>query len=530
MFVPLTPVRCLYRAVDLYGPKTGVVSGPHRFTYAQFGERAERLAAGLLDEGVREGDRVAWLSFNTHQLLEGYFGVPLAQAVVMPLNVRLAPPEIIAILNRSAASVLLFENEFAPLAERCRAACPAIRRYIALDGPAAGSDLAYEELLARRRLHRPDIFSFDENAIAAMFYTSGSTGAPKGVMLAHRTLYLHAVNLAGTLHRDDRSVELHTIPLFHANGWGRPHTATMIGMRQVLVRRFDPVTVFRLIQEEHAEGMGLAPVMADMLLRSPEIGRYDLSSMKQIHLGGAAASPDLIRRMEEAFGCTVIAAYGLTETSPAAASARPKSTVAYAGEDDRARRQAMAGWPLPGVEIRVVDLDGNDVPRDSHTIGEVIIRGDCVMDGYYDDPAATAAAIRPGGWLCTGDVAVWDDENYIQIVDRRKDIIVSGGENVSSLEVERAILSHPAVFECAVVAAPDEKWGEVPVAFVVLHPGGRLSAAELLEFLRERIAGFKIPAAVEFVEGALPKSGTGRIVKRGLRERLWAGLERRVKG
>jgi fatty-acyl-CoA synthase len=531
MFVPLTPLRCLYRAVDLYGGKVGIVGGDCRFTYAEFGERCERLAGGLIAQGVRAGDRIAFLSFNNHRLLEGYFGVPLAGATVMPLNVRLTPAELIQILNHSGACMLLFENDFAPLIEHFRKACPSITRYVTLDGNIPAADLTYEELLVLRRLDRPDVMSFDEGAIAELFYTSGSTGAPKGVMLSHRTLYLHALSVLGseTTHSDN-NVELHTIPLFHANAWGRPHFATMNGLKQVMVRRFDPALVCRLIQEEGATQMGLVPTMANALLNFPDLGRYNFSSMRTIFIGGAASSPELIGRMEQAFGCTVMAGYGLTETAPVASSGRPKGTLPDSGHEERLRRQAMAGWPLPGVEIRVVDIQGADVPRDGVSIGEVVIRGDEVMDGYYQDPAATKAAIGPGGWLHTGDMAVWDEERYIHIVDRKKDIIISGGENISSIEVERAIASHPDVLECAVVSAPDPQWGEVPAAFVVPKEGRRIGEADLIAWLEGRIARFKCPRRIRVVESALPKTGTGKILKRELREQFWEGMTRRVQG
>jgi fatty-acyl-CoA synthase len=529
MIVPLTPVRCLYRGVDLYGKKVGVVSGSARFTYAQFGERCERLAAGLIAEGIRPGDRVAYLSFNNNALLEGYYGVVLAKAVVMPLNVRLTPPELVAILNHSEARELIFENDFLPLVEHIRKACPAIERYVTIDAAGPAADFTYEELLSRGRLERPDVFSFDENAIAELFYTSGSTGTPKGVMLSHRTLYLHALAVAGTFNHDDTAVELHTIPLFHANGWGRPQASTMMGIKQVMVRRFEPTLVFRLVQEEKATAMSVVPTMANALLNAPDIGQFDLSSLKEIHVGGAAASPELIARLEQAFHCVSMGGYGLTETCPVATSSRHKGTVEYTSEADRLGHQAMAGWPIPGVEIKVVDLQMKDVPRDMRSVGEVVIRGDEVMDGYYKDPQGTAAVMTEG-WFHTGDMAVWDDENYIHIVDRKKDIIISGGENISSLEVEKAIFAHPAVLECAVVAAPDNKWGEIPAAFVVLKSGHALTSEELNEFLQERIAKFKIPRVFEFLETALPKTGTGKIVKRELREKFWAGRAKRVQG
>ena len=529
MNVPLTPMRCLYRAVDLYSRKVGVVSGDCRYTYAQFGERCERLAAGLLAEGIRRGDRVAYLSFNTNQLLEGYYGVPLTHAIVMPLNVRLQPAELEAILSHAEVRMLLFENDFVPYVSALRKSCPSIERFVAIDGNAPGVDLSLEELLSHGRIERPDIFSFDENEIAELFYTSGSTGTPKGVMLSHRTLYMHALMAALAIGCRDDTVELHTIPLFHANGWGRPQTATLFGAKQVMVRRFDPSQVLRLIQREKVTSCSVVPVMANALLNCPNLGEFDTSSLEEIHIGGAASSPELVARMEAALGCRVLAGYGLTETAPVASTSRKKSTVQYKDDDDRIRHQAMAGWPVPGCEMRVVDAHMGDVPRDMETVGEIVVRGDNVMDGYFREPEATKA-VMSGHWLHTGDMAVWDEENYVHIVDRKKDIIISGGENISSIELENAISAHPAVFECAVVAAPDGKWGEVPVAIVVQKPGQELDERQLLAYLETRVARFKLPRTIEFAEGPLPKTGTGKILKRQLREKFWKGKERRVQG
>jgi fatty-acyl-CoA synthase len=522
MQVPLTPIRCLYRAVDLYPNKIGIVDGADRFTYAQFGERCEQLAAGLLSLGVQPGDRVAYLSFNNHQLLEGYFGVLLAGATVMPINVRLTVAELSSIIQHSEPRVLIFESDFLPVVQQLLNVCPAMEYAVEIGQ-------AYEGLLARGRVKRPDLFSIDESAIAELFYTSGSTGTPKGVMLSHRTLYLHAIYVANIFCRDDSSVELHTIPLFHANGWGRPQACTMMGMRQVMVRKFDSVQVLRLIEQERATSMSLVPTMANMLLHCPQLGQFDTSSLQVIMTGGAASSPELVERMERAFHCLCQAGYGLTETSPVATFARKKSTVEYADESDRMRRQAMTGWAMPGCEIRVVDLRMNEVPRDMQTIGEIVIRGDLVMDGYYKEPEATAA-VMTDGWLHTGDMAVWDEESYILIVDRKKDIIISGGENISSIEVERAIAAHPSVLECAVVAAPDPQWGEVPVAWVVRKPGVEIAEGDLCEFLQTRLAKFKLPRRLNFSNDPLPKTGTGKILKRELRETLWAGRESRIQG
>jgi fatty-acyl-CoA synthase len=522
MHVPLTPIRALYRAVDLFGRKTGVVCGERRFTYAEFGERVERLAFGLLSEGVVPGDRVAFLSFNTHQLLEGYFGAPLIRAIVMPLNVRLTAAELTGILCHAEPRIVIYEPDFAPVVEQLRAACPGVQRWIEVGA-------AYEELLQRGRIERPDIFTFDEREIAELFYTSGSTGTPKGVTLSHRTLYMHMLAVSATFYNDETMVELHTIPLFHANGWGRPQCATLHGLKQVMVRRFEPAHVLRLIQEEKATSMSLVPTMANALLHCPELASYDLSSLRQIHLGGAASSPELIERLEAVFPCPAMSGYGLTETSPVATSARDKSTLAEMSEPERIRRRAMTGWSLPGCEIRVVDLQMKDVPRDMESIGEIVMRGDNIMDGYFREPKATAD-VMTNGWLHTGDMAMWDEENYIHIVDRKKDIIISGGENISSIEVERAIASHPAVLECAVVSAPDPQWGEVPATFVTVKPGHALDEGVLCEYLQGRIAKFKMPRRFHFSDTALPKTGTGKILKRELRETLWSNKDLRIQG
>ncbi len=523
MNVPLTPIRCLSRAADLFGKRPGIFCGAKSFTYSEFADRAQRLAGALLALGVQPQDRVAYLSFNTHRLLEGYYGVVLAGAIVMPLNVRLSLPEVAGILNHSGARVLLYEPDFEPLLPDLREQCKSLASILAL------TDDQYEPLIAEAQPVPLDFMQTDENSIAELFYTSGSTGTPKGVALTHRTLYLHALDIAGTFRTPETAVDLHTIPLFHANGWGRPQVSTMLGIQQVMVRRFEPAGVCELIQRHRATHMSLVPTMVNALLNFPELHKFDLSSLERVMIGGAASSPELIQRAEKALGCECDAGYGLTETAPVLTVANRKPGLEYRDETDRFRRQAMAGWPVLGVELRVVDPEDRPVPRDHETIGEVVARGDHVMDGYYREAEATKAVLRDG-WFHTGDMAVWDDEGYIHIVDRKKEIIISGGENISSIEVEKAIFSHPDVFECAVVAAPDEKWGEVPAAIVVRKPDTSVTAEQLLEYLAARLGRFKLPRVIEFSEEPLPKTGTGKIRKMVLKEKFWAGKEKRVQG
>jgi fatty-acyl-CoA synthase len=377
----------------------------------------------------------------------------------------------------------------------------------------------YEALLAGSPAYRTDVMTVDENSLAELFYTSGTSAEPKGVMLTHRNIYLHAYNSGLGLRDGEKdAVELHTIPLFHANGWGVAHFLTLIGGKHVMIQRFDPPEVFRLIEAERVNYCGLVPAMATALVNCPERANYDLRSLRRINIGGAASSPTLVKEVEKNLGCSCFSGYGLTETAPVLSVSLIKAGYSWEGEE-RFTRQAMTGYAMPGVELRVVDSNDQDVPRDGHAIGEIITRSDGVMEGYWGQPKATAE-VMGGGWFHTGDMAVWDEHGYILIVDRKKDVIITGGENVSSLEVEKVLLSHSAVLEAAVLPAPDQKWGEVPRALVVLKAGARAGEMELIEHCRTHLAHYKCPCAVEFME-SLPKTGTGKVLKRDLRKKYW---------
>src|SRR5215469_7648975 len=489
MNIPLTPIRFLRYAEQQFPKRTAVVCGKERFTYAQFAERVSKLAGALRKTGVQPGERVAFLSTNCHRLMEAYYGVIEAGAVLLPLNIRLAPQELAYILNDAGAHILLFQNHFRELVKSFGPKLTTVKNFYSLDVVAEADRLStqnYEALLISAPPYRSDITQVDENSLAELFYTSGTSAEPKGVMLTHRNIYLHALNAGLALHTDNEAVELHTIPLFHANGWGVAHFLTLLGGKHVMMQKFDPPEVFRLIEAEHVNYCSLVPAMATALVNCTERQKYDLSSLKRISIGGAASSATLVCEVEEKLGCTCFSGYGLTETAPVLTISPMKPGMNWEGQQ-RFLGQAMTGYAIPGVELRVVDTNDEEVPRDGKSMGEIVTRTDGVMEGYWQQPEATADVLR-GGWFHTGDMATWDEDGYFLIVDRKKDIIVSGGENVSSLEVEKILLSHPAVLEVATIPVPDPLWGEVPKALVVLKPGAQASEIELVEHCRARLA------------------------------------------
>ncbi len=517
MNVPLTPLRFLRYAERQYAGRTAVVSRGERFTYKQFGERVGRLAGALRQGGVQPGDRVAFLGTNSHRLLEAYYGVLEAGAVLLPLNIRLSASELSFVLNDSGASILFIDPQFLPLVDSFRQQVPLVRIFCQLDGTVEADWLAkqnYDAWLNSVSPYRCDIAAINEDEVAEIFYTSGTSAQPKGVMLTHRNIYLHALHVSVGFAVENGAVELHTIPLFHANGWGIAHFLTMLGGKHVMVDTFDPVTIFELIEAERVNHFSAVPFMATVLVNHPKRGDYDLTSMRRIVIGGAASSPTLVREVEQVFGCQCFSGYGLTETSPSLSCSSTKPELGWTDEE-RHVGQAMTGYAFPGVELHIVGPDDEWLAEDGKAVGELVARGDGVMKGYWKQPELTAEVLR-GGWFHTGDMATIDVNGYALIVDRKKDIIVSGGENISSLEVEKAMLAHPAVFEIAVIPVSDARWGEVPKALVVLKPGASATEKELIDFSRSCLTHYKCPKTVEFVD-ILPKTGTGKVLKKNLR-------------
>jgi len=533
MVLPLTPVRFKRHAARIFGSKQGVVCEDQRFTYQEFNERCDRLSQALLGLGLKPGERVAYLGFNCHRLLEAYYGVPQLQAILLPLNIRLNPEELVYILNDATPRFLCFDPEFIPVVDDMRPRLSSVEHLIALrpspDGskPVWAHPKSHDELVSAAEPREIDYRGIDEASLAELFYTSGTTAHPKGVMLTHRNLYLHAVYAGAALRGGDHDVHLYTIPLFHANSWGAPHFVTLEGGLHVMLKKFEPLAILELVQRERVTKLQMVPTMVIAIINHPDFAKYDLSSVKELFMGGAPTNTALVRQVEQKMpGCVAMGGYGLTETSPVITQARLKAHLAGDSADIQLRRKATAGYTFAGSETRVVRPDGQDVKPDATEVGEVAVRGDVVMAGYWNQPEATRQAIRDD-WFYTGDLGTIDEEGYILIVDRAKDMILSGGENVASAEIERVLYAHPAVLECAVIAVPDDKWGEVPKALITLKPGQRQDQAEILEHCRRHLAGFKVPKSVEFLD-SLPKGGTGKLLKKVLREKYWAGRERRV--
>lgn len=532
-YLPLTPTRFLERTAKLYPGREAVVCGGERFTYRQFQERVNRLSNLLLGLGVSRGDVVAYLELNCHRLLEAYYAIPQIGATLLPLNIRLSPAEIAWIIKDSGAEVVLMDRELAPLLDPVKEELKG-RRIVLMGGGEGYKGIggeSFEELWNQTPSGKPKpLPEIDELEAAELFYTSGTTGNPKGAMISHRSLYLHALYLIPSWDIKLTDRILYTVPLFHINGWGIPQFLTAMGGTHVMLRRFEATVVLELVEREKVAKMFMVPTMALMLLNHPELKRYDLSSLIYIVLGGAPSSKELVRDVEQRLGCRCFGAYGMTENDGPMTTTHPNlSTPFLEGltPEERWGKHCEAGLPILGADVRVVDADRREVKPNSREVGEITLRSDIVMQGYWKRPEETGKVIDEDGYLHTGDMAVMGEDGIVSIVDRQKDLIISGGENIASIEVEKVLLSHPAIQEAAVVGVPDPKWGETPKGVVVLRNGAKVTEGELIEHCRGGLAHFKCPRSIDFVD-ALPRTSVGKIAKRVLRERYWGGFERRV--
>jgi fatty-acyl-CoA synthase len=501
----LTPLAFLERSAAAFPERAAVVDGERRLTWAQFRERVRRLAVALQEAGIEKGDRVAFLAPNVTELLEAHYGVPAAGAVLVAINTRLKREEVGYILEHSGSRLVAVDPSLAHLVEGAPV------EGVLLTG--AGGD--YEALLERAREGEPEDRLESEDDTISINYTSGTTGRPKGVMYTYRGAYLNA--LAEVVHArlDSRSVYLWTLPMFHCNGWCFTWGVTAVGATHVCLPKLEPAEVWRLIEAEGVTHLNGAPTVLVMLISDP--AAHPLERPVLVTTAAAPPPPAVLERTA-ALGFEIHHVYGLTETYGPITICEWNPDWDGLGAEERARVLARQGLNMVTADpVRVVDSEMNDVPADAATMGEVVMRGNNVMKGYFRDERATAEAFR-GGWFHSGDLGVMHPDGYIELRDRAKDIIISGGENVSTIEVERALVRHPDVLEAAVVAIPDEKWGERPKGFVTLRPGATLSEAELIAFSRETLPGFKAPSEIDFCE--LPKTSTGKIKKFELRERV----------
>ena len=515
----LSPLSFLKRSASVFADKTAVVHGTRSYTYRQFEERAHRQASALHALGLKKGDRVAFLSPNTPAMLEAHFGVPAAGGVLVAINIRLNAEEVGYIVKHSGARFLFADAELEGLV----AALDLTGVHtVRIDDSGAPGD-PYEDFLASGSHDPLPSWLEDEEELIAINYTSGTTGRPKGVMHTHRGGYLNALGEVLETQMTSDSRFLWTVPMFHCNGWCFTWGVTAVGATHVLLRKVDPGRVWELIESEGITHYNGAPTVHLGVVNHPSARRLD--RVMTVTVAGAPPSPTLLGRLKE-LNFRPVHMYGLTETYG------PHTSCAWRAEwnalplAEQARLLARQGQAFALADlVRVVDENMVDVPSDGETVGEVVMVGNNVCKGYFDQPEATAEAFR-GGWFHSGDVAVSHPNGYIELRDRKKDIIISGGENISTIEVEQCLVRHPAVLECAVVAMPDDTWGERPKAFVTLRPAHDATEAELIAFCREHIAHFKAPAAVEF--GDLPKTATGKVQKFVLREREWKGREKRI--
>ena len=510
-----------------YPTKTAIVHGEDRITYAEMARQAERTASALRASGIGEGDRVAYLCPNIPQMLIAHIAVPLLGAVLVAINTRLSPEEIRYILDHSGSKMLFGDTELLGPLQSIRGGLETVGEIVAIDETATAVPFevtSWDEFLGRGTVETFDWMVDDEERTISINYTSGTTGRPKGVMYTHRGAYLNALGeIIHSRHSPD-SVYLWTLPMFHCNGWCTTWAVTAIGGTHVCLRRVAPGEIWSLIDKMGVTHLNAAPTVLISMVNHPDA--HPFGRELTVTTAGAPPSPTIIESMER-LGAKLIHVYGLTETYGPHTVCELQPGVEAMDESERAKFLSRQGVSFIIADpTRVVDEQMGDVDRDATEMGEVVMRGNNVMKGYYDNPEATFEAFR-GGYFHSGDVAVWHPDNYIDLRDRSKDIIISGGENISTIEVERTIASHPSVLECAVVAVPHEKWGERPKAFVVLKEGAAASPEEIIDHVKANLARFKAPDEVDILE-ELPKTSTGKVQKYVLREKEWAGLERRI--
>jgi fatty-acyl-CoA synthase len=524
MEVPLLVNDFLKRSAALYPDKVAIIDGERSFTYKEFQDRANRLSHALLSSGIRKGDRVCVLSPNSHFFLESFYGVSQIGAVLVPLNYRLVSADHEYIIDHAGVKAILVDYDHVDAIEAIRSSLKTVETWVIAQEEREAREgwIAWESWIEKMPVEPPADPGLSETDLVSINYTSGTTARPKGVMMSHRNCYVNAYNFIVHLKLSHDDVELWTLPMFHCNGWGGVYALTGLGATHVVLRAVVGKRIFELIAAHRVTFACMAPTVLNAILQYPDRDQHQIETRPRFVVAGAPPPAAFIERLEKELGWGFIQIYGLTETSPIL-TVTPVD--AHTAQEDYQRR-SRAGIPVLGVTLQLFDDKDDSVPQDDVTIGEVCARSNVIFGGYWKQPEATAEATRDG-WFRSGDLATWDSTGSINIVDRKKDVIISGGENISSPEIEAILYQHPSVLECAVIGVPHSQWGETPKALVVLREEGQVTSEEMIGYCRENLAHFKCPTSVDFLEN-LPRTATGKLQKFRLREKYWQGQDKRV--
>jgi long-chain acyl-CoA synthetase len=499
-----------------------VYEGEQTFTYTDIYNRALRFAGGLKRLGLEKGARIGVLMFNHYRWYDLYYGLSAAGCILVPLNYRLANPELEYQINDSGCKMMIFDPEFHPVVEAIKANLKSVEHFVHTGSEAPFPNAVPYDTLLDAEPYEAEV---TEEDLFGIYYTGGTTGLAKGVMLSQKSILANAFQLCTHIHLKSGHIALHAAPMFHLADGASNFAVTLVGGSHVSVKAFEPLAVLKAIEKYKTSCALLVPTMINMLINHPEVGKFDLSSLKLIWYGASPIAPDLLQKAMKIFQCDFCQLYGMTEAGPVVTVLMPEDHHFEAGDPASMKKLRAAGRPIIGIRMKVVKQDGQEVKPGE--VGEVWARGDNIMNGYWAKPVETEEVLGKNGWYQTRDLAEMDEEGYIYIVDRAKDMIISGGENIYTVEVEAALYKHPAVLEAAVIGVPDVRWGEAVKACVVLKPGMTATEPEMMEFCKQHIAAYKCPKSVDFIE-AIPKSGAGKMLKRELREKYWQGQARGV--
>ncbi|PID04057.1 fatty-acid--CoA ligase [Sporosarcina sp. P2] len=522
--------KSLLYAARTYPEKLAIIDGKHKFSYRELINRTAKLKQSLQGKGIKKGDRVGMLMLNDFRYIELMYGVTALGAIVVPLNIRSNPEELAFILNNAGVTILYIHKEFLPVVPYLKGNVSGVRHFILAEDAKLMESIesddieSYEKLIDAQPDGKLAYEGVDDEDIVGIFYTGGTTGRPKGVMLTHKNLTVNSYHMLANIKCAEDDVYLHAAPMFHLADQASTNLFTMLGATHAIIRMFTPQGVLQAIQDAKVTVCTLVPTMLNFLFHDPEFQNYNLSSLRRLTYGASPMSIALLKKSQTMMPHVKFnQAFGMTETAPVLTILKEKDHI-IGGTEKEEKRLTSCGQAVQGVEIKVVNPEGNEVPN--HQVGELIARGANIMKGYWDLPEETAHAIR-AGWYYTGDLGYKDEDEYYYIVDRAKDMIITGGENVYSIEVEEVLSSHPAILECAVFGIPDERWGETVKACVVLKTPDLVTEEDIISFAKQHLATYKVPKTVVLLD-ELPKSGAGKILKRTLRDQFWKGSRKLV--